>query len=185
MTEPHWKILASTRMIDNPYLSVRCDRVRLPDNTTELDWYVIEGTDSVSVFALTPAREVVLIKIYRHALGRWVYELPSGGVAPGSTPHESGMAELAEETGWRAASLDEIGRFAFQPAHTARVSHVFFTDAIAPGLPTGTEVAEADIETVLVPLPRLIEMLQGGEIAGMPTALAIYHVLAAKQLWPR
>ncbi len=185
MTESIWETLDSTLMVDSPHLRVRREHVRLPNGHEISDWYTVEAPDTAIVFALTPSQEVVLIKIYRHSLRRWVYELPMGAVSSSSTVLNTGIAELAEETGWRAASIEAIGKVEFEPARSARFAHFLYTDNITPGTRKSIEAAEDDIKVELVSIPRLVEMLQNGNIMGMPTVLAIYQILTDKQLWPR
>ena len=170
-------------VVDRPYYRLRQDIVALPDGTVIPEWYVRLDQPSAMIFAMDSSRAVVMIRIYRYATGETLWELPSGGVAPEADPAAVAIAELREETGFVTPSAERLGQFYFEPARSAAPLYLFFTDAITPGPRTSVEAAETTIETVLVPLPDLIAMLKRGEIAGGPTALALYHTLTLKQLW--
>ena len=56
------------------------------------------------VFPVTAKLEVVVIKQYRHAADRIIYELP-GGLTDGGESEQDAGRELLEETGYRAARV--------------------------------------------------------------------------------
>ncbi len=74
--------------------------------------YSIRTQDYVSVIALTPQKEFILVRQFRPAIGRHTLELPGGHVDAGQTPEEAAAKELLEETGGRAASgrLEFLGQ---------------------------------------------------------------------------
>ncbi|WGP04580.1 NUDIX domain-containing protein [Bacillus subtilis] len=44
----------------------------------------------------------------RYGLGRWIFELPGGGVEPGETPVAAACREYEEELGLRLADLTHV-----------------------------------------------------------------------------
>ncbi|HWR92130.1 MAG TPA: NUDIX hydrolase, partial [Desulfobacterales bacterium] len=66
--------------------------------TTDLDF--IEHPGAAAIVALTHERDVVLVRQYRHALRRYIWEVPAGTLAPGEPVLECARRELAEETGF-------------------------------------------------------------------------------------
>ena len=67
-----------------------------------IPFYMLELPDYVSVIALTPARELLLVRQHRPVVGRETLELPSGHVDPGERPEDAARRELLEETGFDA-----------------------------------------------------------------------------------
>ena len=64
-----WQVLDSKLLIDERWLQLREDRVRL-ENGHEIDrFHVIHGPDWTSVLCVTHESEVVLVRQYRHGLG--------------------------------------------------------------------------------------------------------------------
>ena len=72
-------------------------------------YYMLELPDYVSVVALTPARELVMVRQYRPVVLRHTLELPSGHVERNEGPEEAARRELLEETGFEAGRLDLLG----------------------------------------------------------------------------
>ena len=101
MDEPRaWDVLESAYLSRKPWLTLRRDRVRLPGGAVIDEYLVLEYPAWVSVVAVTSEGRVVLVRQYRHGLGRAGVELPAGVVEPGDpSPESAARRELREETG--------------------------------------------------------------------------------------
>ena len=78
-----WDPLAAEVVVDNPWVRLRRDTVRLPSGRVVDDFFVTEQPDVVLVFALTGAGEVVLVRQWRQGRGGFYRELPGGLLDPG------------------------------------------------------------------------------------------------------
>ena len=114
-----------------PGFDVRRDDVTLPDGT-ETEFHYLTEPPSVVLLPFTLDGEVVVIEEWRQAVGRVTIGLPAGGFEEGETPVEAARRELAEETGYEAAALEELG--VFEPANGLLDStfHYFFARECAP-----------------------------------------------------
>lgn len=72
-----WPVVASVEQAGGPVVRLRTDRVRMPDDE-EADRQVVEHPGAVAVVALDEAGQVLLIRQYRHPVGRLLWELPAG-----------------------------------------------------------------------------------------------------------
>jgi ADP-ribose pyrophosphatase len=68
-----------------------------------------------------------LLRIYRHAIQRYLWEIPRGFVDPGESDRSSALRELEEETGLLCADadLESLGTFAPEPGVLAARVHLF------------------------------------------------------------
>lgn len=64
------------------------------------DFYVMDLPDAVHVIAVTPERQVVLVRQFRVGSGEDSLETPGGLVEEGEDPCVAGARELREETGY-------------------------------------------------------------------------------------
>ena len=75
-----WKIIKSKYIVKDKWLTVRADTCKLPSSNVIDPYYVLEYLTWLNIVALTENDDIVLVKLYRHGLGKTVVELPSGGV---------------------------------------------------------------------------------------------------------
>src|SRR5262249_58102479 len=84
-----WEVLGSAYLSRKPWLTLRQDRVRLPGGAVIGEYFVLEYPAWVNVVAVTSEGRVVLVRQYRHGLGRVGIELPAGVVEPSDPSPES------------------------------------------------------------------------------------------------
>lgn len=158
-----WQVLESKLLVDERWLQLREDRVRLA-NGHEIDrFHVIHGPDWASVLCVTNDSEVVLVRQYRHGIASPSLELPAGVIEPNETPEQAARRELAEETGYEASDWVSIHAVPTEPArHTTR-AHFFCARGATLSLRPAPEESEV-LEVVRVPLAELARMATDGSI---------------------
>src|SRR6516225_234135 len=96
-----WDTLSSAYLSRKPWLTVRQDRVRLPNGAIIEEYNVLEYPDWVNIIALTHGGELVLVRQYRHGRRAVHFELPAGVCeADDPDPEATARRELLEETGY-------------------------------------------------------------------------------------
>ena len=95
-----WETIDSRYIIERPWLTARCDHVKLPTGAEIPEYYVLEYPDWVNVIALTKEGKFVMVRQYRHGLQETRYELCAGVCEEGEDPMEAAKRELYEETGY-------------------------------------------------------------------------------------
>lgn len=168
-----WKILASKHV----YPHVRIDQCELPDGQV-IEGFVLEYRDWATVVALTPDRQVVMERQYRHGIQQVLLELPGGVIDPeDASPLEAARRELLEETGYTSDKFIQVGKVCPNPAN--QVNSIYYYLALdacqtAPQHLDGTE----EIEVELLPLESLIELAKRGELVQSLQVSALFFALA-------
>ena len=73
----HYEVLKSTERLKNRVFRIVTDEVKMPDGAiAERDY--MRHVGAVGVIALDDEENIVLVRQYRHALGRELWELPAG-----------------------------------------------------------------------------------------------------------
>lgn len=99
--ERKWKVLKSEYLFRRPWLTARRDEVLLPNGARNPEYYVLEYPNWVNVLAITKEQKFLMVRQYRHGLGRTCYELCAGVCeATDADPMASAKRELLEETGY-------------------------------------------------------------------------------------
>jgi ADP-ribose pyrophosphatase len=77
---------------------VERDVVRLTNGrTVTLD--IVRHAQSVALIAQPSPDRIVLIRQFRYAINRWIWELPAGSIEPGERPAAAARRECEEEIG--------------------------------------------------------------------------------------
>jgi 8-oxo-dGTP pyrophosphatase MutT (NUDIX family) len=127
------------------------------------------------VIPLTPKKEVVLIRQYRHGIRDVTLEIPGGLVEKGDTPEEAAAKELAEETGYRCAEMISFGAVHPNPAIQNNLCYTFLAkDAFVGGVQEQDE--KEDIEVLLRPLDQIPRLIREGEITHSLVVVAFYRL---------
>jgi 8-oxo-dGTP pyrophosphatase MutT (NUDIX family) len=176
MEKPAWRRRSSTYVVDSPHLRLRVDELELPDGTVIPNYYVRESTGFVIVFGLTIERQVILVRQYRYGADAIHLELPAGTIDEGEDPRACAIRELAEETGYEAAAVEDLGAYRAEPARSTAFAHMFLaTDARRTREPLldPTEVIEVELES----LETFRAMLRDGRIDNGASIATGYRAL--------
>lgn len=92
---------------------------------------------------------IVLIRNFRHAVSRVLWELPAGTRDQDEDPSRCAARELMEETGYQAATLRPLCRFHTSPGLSDEWMHAF----VARGLTHVGQRLEPDEDLTVHPLP--------------------------------
>jgi len=121
-------------------LTIHEDDVRLVDGT-RAQREVVEHPGAVAIVAIASDGKVVLVRQWRHAVGRALWELPAGTRDHDEPPQRTAERELAEETGLRAGDLRPLATAALTPGYSTEIMHFFLATTLTSG-PTARDVDE-------------------------------------------
>ncbi|WP_337175052.1 NUDIX hydrolase [Paludisphaera sp.] len=172
-----WDVLESRHLIQRPWLTVRQDRVRLPNGAIIDDYNILEYPDWVNVVPITPDGRVVLIRQYRHGSRRVHYELPAGVVdATDADLEQTARRELLEETGHGGGEWSRLTTLSANPGTHTNLSHTFLARGVVPlGEPAPEETEEIRVHAV--GLDELREILASGGVLQALHAAPLYRYL--------
>ncbi len=121
-------------------MTLRVDEISLADGgraTRE----VVEHPGAVVIVALDAEDRWLLVRQYRHAIKRYLLELPAGGLEPGEAPlADCHSASSARKWGWRRR-VDPLGVVLLLPGFANERLHVFLAEDLrsAPAEPDDDE----------------------------------------------
>ena len=168
-----WEVLESEYLHRRPWLTVRRDKVRLPDGTVHPEYYVLEYPTWVNVIALTPEGKFVMVKQYRHGLGIVATELCAGVAEEGEVPLEAARRELLEETGFGGGEWELLSVLCANPGSQNNLSYSF----VARGVVRVAEQHLDETEDVRV------EILDEEQVWDMLVNDDLKQVIMAGPLW--
>ncbi len=170
----------STRTVyRSRWLSVREDEVRRPDGSSGL-YSVVDKPDFALVIPAEPDG-FHLVEQYRYPVGGRYWEFPQGTAGDGVVlpPEQLARAELAEETGLRAARLEPLGHLHCAYGMSSQGFDVFLATGLTPG-PPAREATEQDMRQRRVSRAEFEELVRAGRITDDST-LAAYALLLMRE----
>jgi ADP-ribose pyrophosphatase len=144
--------------------------VTLP-NGSRTELAMVRHPGSTAVVPLFDDHTVLMERQYRHAVGKYLLEIPAGTLEPGESPLKCAGRELEEETGYVAEEFIELSKVDIIPAYSDEKIHIF----LARGLKPTEQNLDKDeiIEVVKYPLDETLEMIDRGQISDALTMLAL------------
>ena len=172
------KVIASKQVYRGRRIGLRVDTVEMPSGR-QTTREIAEYPNCVAVVAIDTDNSVVLVRQYRHPVGRELLEVPAGGVDEGEAPRDTALRELEEETGYRAGKTERIGGVYAAPGYSTEFMHLFLATELVPG---ESRVEEDEIiEVVPVPLKRIRGLIQSGEICDGKSVIGLLILLASME----
>lgn len=177
-----YEVLDSEAVYEGRVIGLRRDTVAMPGGGSSVR-EVVRHPGAVVVVALDDDGQVVLLRQYRHPVGRHLWELPAGlRDADGEPPLETAKRELAEEAELAAERWSLLTTTYSTPGFCDEMVFVYLAEGLAPvARPDGfvVEHEELDMTVERVPLADAVQRVYDGDIRN---ASAVIGLLAAAQL---
>ncbi|MBP3678695.1 MAG: NUDIX hydrolase [Bacteroidaceae bacterium] len=157
-----WKTLSSEYLIKRPWLTARRDKVQLPDGRILDEYYVLEYPTWVNVIAITKEGDMVLVRQYRHALGRTNFELVAGVLEKGEDPLVAAQRELLEETGYSGGEWKELMQLSANSSTMTNLTHCFLAEGVEKTALQNLDASE-DLEVYVFSQEEVKQKLQQGD----------------------
>lgn len=163
MTLRPWPILEETALADMGIFQLHAVRAENPRTGQARKLAMVSTGDWVNIIPLTPQREVVLVRQWRHGSRSITLEIPGGLIDPGEEPATAAAREVREETGYAGDVPQKLGVVQPNPAF---LDNICFTYLIENCRWEGELQLDAgeDIEVEKVPLAQIPGLIAGGEI---------------------
>jgi len=175
MTEPLGTLKSHRQVFRGRIFSVDSDLVRLP-NGHEATLDIVRHPGSVVLLPMPDPSHLILVKQYRYALDRWIWELAAGSLEQGEAPEAGAVRECAEEIGLIACRAEEIGTFYPTPGYCDE-KMIFFrlTDlaAPAPGASAAQKDPDEDLRVHTFTLNEVRSLVRDGSIIDAKTAVGL------------
>ena len=155
--------------------TVRVETIDLPKGGT-MKADVIRHPGSVVLIPITESGDVILVRQYRPAIGRWAWELPAGTIKPGEHLEKAALRECQEEIQMIPARLEQLGAFFPTPGYCDEEMNFYRATGLrAPG--EHDEAAHADededLEVRAFSRDTLQSMIAAGEIIDLKTVAGL------------
>jgi ADP-ribose pyrophosphatase len=158
------------KIYEGRVFSVSLETITLPSGR-QMQAEVVRHPPSVVIVPINADGDVILVRQYRHAIGRWVWELPAGSLDPGEEAEQAAIRECHEEINLLPGTVERLGAFFPTPGYCDE--EMIFFKATGLRAPRSDERAHADddedIEPKAFARDDLRRMIAIGEIVDLKT----------------
>jgi len=174
MNEP--SLLSSRLAYEGRIFDVTVDRVLLPHDR-EATLEVVRHDGSVVLLPVTDDGRLLLVRQYRHAVGRFLWELPAGSLEVGEDPESAAARECHEELGLIPGRIERLQTLYPTPGFCTEAMTFFqVTDLRQPGPDDRAAHQDEDesIEVASFTIGEIRDLILSGEIADLKTVAGVW-----------
>jgi ADP-ribose pyrophosphatase len=131
----------------------------------------VKHPGSVAILPLLNDGRVCLIRSRRLTVNETLMEVPAGTREPDESPLETARRELAEETGYRAKSFEELLTYFPSPGVLNERMWIYVANGLTEGAPA--REPNEEIENLIVSFDEALAMIDRREIQDGKTVLAL------------
>ena len=154
--------------------SVEVEKARLP-NGREHEMEIVRHPPSVVLLPMKDDDHVILIRQYRHTIGREIWELPAGSVDAGESAEAAAARECEEEIGLAPHRIERLRGLYPTPGFCDEEMIFFRVSGLRPSAPDSPNKPDddEDIESHAMSVADAKAMVTRGEIIDLKTAYAL------------
>ena len=163
------------RIYQGRIFTVQIETIQLPRGG-ELQAEIVRHPGSVVIIPVTADGEIVLVRQYRHAIGRWAWELPAGSLKPGEDVERAAIRECQEETGWIPTRIERVGAFFPTPGYCDEQMTFFKVTGLRTAGPddeAAHQDEDEDIEARAFARDVVQRMIADGEVIDLKTVAGL------------
>ena len=141
--------------------------------TAHMDF--IQHPGAAAMVPMLNQKEVILIKQYRHAIRKFIWEIPAGTMDPLESPINCAKRELIEEAGYASNKWHQLGTITPLPGCSNERIHIF----LATDLQSAERHLDEDeiIQVHRVACEEALNMLRRGDIQDAKSIAGLFLAL--------
>lgn len=170
------KVLSSKSLHKGYFLEFVEDKVEVPTDPpmeSSRQYFVHPG--GVCIVPVLENGDLVMVKQYRGAIGKIIYEFPAGKIDKGEEPFETAQRELKEETGYSSDDWQNLGGIYPCPGYCTETLFMF----IARDCKAGTQNLDPGelVELCTMTKSEALQKVSSGEIRDAKTIAGLMFLL--------
>ena len=172
MNEPRGVRQSSETKFRGRIFEVTSDLVTLPNGRT-VTMEIVRHPGSVVLLPMPDPSRVVLVRQYRYALDRWIWELPAGSLDAGEDPVAAAARECEEEISLVPGRVEYLGAWFPTPGFVTEAMNYYKLTGLRAPDPSGPQAKQdedEDIRVTVFTLEEARDLVRRGEIIDLKTA---------------
>ena len=163
------------KVFEGRIFTVQVETIALPKGG-ELNAEIIRHPGSVVIIPVTDAGDIILVRQYRHPIGRWAWELPAGSVKPGENLEKAAARECHEEIGLIPSRVTRLGAFFPTPGYCDEDMNFYRADGLREASADEDQAQpdeDEDIEAQAFSIAEITSMVARGDVIDLKTVAGL------------
>ena len=165
--------ISSTLLHKGKSFSFYTDKVKLP-NGSETERNTVKHPGAVAIIAVQDD-QIVLVKQYRYATGKYLLEIPAGTLEEGEDPYHCAVRELQEETGYAANAWSRLFQCYIAPGYSNEILYFYLAEGLTEYKANPED--DEDIEVKTIPFSEVLDLIDNNEIEDAKTMIGVLSYL--------
>jgi len=145
------------------------------DNGVITDMEFVEHPGATAIIPMLNESRIILLKQYRHALRKYIWEIPAGTIDPQESVINCAKRELIEETGYSAEQWQKLGEMTPVPGYSDERIHIYLATDLQPA---GQNLDRDEIINVHeIEFNEAMEMVNAGKIQNAKSITGLFLAL--------
>jgi ADP-ribose pyrophosphatase len=163
------EVISTESIYKGRIFEVSLDSIR--EDGIEYKREIISHHGSAVIVPVFADKTVALVKQYRHAAGKYLWEIPAGSLEKGEDPKEGAARELEEEIGVTAVNIEKLSEFYVSPGFLSEKMFIYMATDL-------TETAQNLEDDELIEVKRFtfaeaLELIRQNEIEDAKTIVGL------------
>jgi ADP-ribose pyrophosphatase len=117
------KVISKKSIYKGKIFDISLDKIR--EGEIEYEREIVSHHGSAVIVPVFADNTVALVKQYRHAAEKYLWEIPAGSLAKGESPETGARRELEEEIGVTAENVEKLTEFYVSPGFLSEKMFLF------------------------------------------------------------
>jgi len=166
-----WTTLSSKTIYENQWLSFREDQVINPAGGEGIYGVASPKTVGVSAIPIDEDGNIWLVEQYRYPLGKYTWEICSGGAEKSENLLAAAQRELLEETGIRAEEWSTLAELDVSNSVTDAIGKIFIAQELSFAKARNEDLE--DIAVTKVAFDEALGMLEHNQISDVTSIVGL------------
>ncbi|AGZ39608.1 NUDIX domain-containing protein [Actinoplanes friuliensis] len=172
-----WQVFGARPVYESPpWIRVDLVDVQPPGGMERFEHHVVRLFTAAIGLVIDDSDRVLMLWRHRFVSDQWGWELPGGIVSDTEDGQSAAAREIEEETGWRPNKLTPI--ISFQPMIGMVDSPHKLYYSRGATFAKKPDPSDESGEVAWIPLTRVRELLEKGQIIGAGSIVGLLHFLA-------
>jgi ADP-ribose pyrophosphatase len=168
----NFKLTNSKILFEGKVFNLKVDEIEYNSGNKGIREVAVHPGGAVIV-PITDEGKLVMVTQFRYPFQTTLLEFPAGKLDVDEDPMNCAVRELEEETGYKAAKVNELGKIYTAPGYCTETLHIYVAQELKKG-DHKREEGEFGMEIYKFDIAEIEDKIGSGEIIDAKTICAVY-----------